>query len=471
MANNGLGMSFPPMSDGAGKPKRSPKKNPKFGDDTWQTYGTRNSTRRNLKQLNEGQSFYNNNRKKPTAVRNEVKEKVLPPSQPLIMEATSLPSHQNPIEASVNTSAGVEINSEKVLPVSCPICKEDVKDGEDGISCDMCVSWLHKNCLHMTDEEFTELRGSETPWFCARCRLIRANKIKWGDYEGEESINEVIKSTYNKIIGWKNNIFMLPRGKVGVDCIKELTRLINLLVHKTKWERLSLALVHIFLPIMLQKPSAKSKPRDHAKYLKSRLEHWSLGNIKQLMDETTEIQKRMMKSLLKKEFVKEKAFIRQMMLGKVGQETKHINNDDSIKGVHQLNDQIKNILLDKHPKRREADVEILIPNTVPPPQAVIFEEIDAERVQKIAKRMKGSGGPSLIDSETWRHLLCSKVFDNASAQLSQATTTQQSDTSEEGRKQVEPGVRPIGLVILKFRLSEHPAPGCFVMEIVNFCAV
>ena len=58
---------------------------------------------------------------------------------------------------------------------------------------------------------------------------------------------------------WSKKIFI----------IKELSHLIKCFVDKTKWERLALPLVHIFVPMMLQRPSANSKPRDNVKYLLS----------------------------------------------------------------------------------------------------------------------------------------------------------------------------------------------------------
>ena len=123
-------------------------------------------------------------------------------------------------------------------------------------------------------------------------RQIKANKIKWGDHSGEEIIQEMVQSAYADIIGWKKNIFRLPRGKCGSDFIKELTNLINHFVNKTPWQRLALLLVHVFIPLMLQKPSSKSKPRDHTKYLTTRLERWRNGQLKSLMDEAREIQER-----------------------------------------------------------------------------------------------------------------------------------------------------------------------------------
>ena len=265
---------------------------------------------------------------------------------------------------------------------NCPLSKEDVQEDQDGICCDTCLVWLHKTCLHFTDEEFEDRVHSSNPWFCSHCLSLKSNKITWGEYEGEEAIKKVIQSTYDNILGWKKNILTLPRGKSGTAFLKELTRLLNLFVHKTKWERLAISLVHIFIPIMLQKPSLKSKPKDNAKYLLWRLERWKNGNLKSLLDEINEIQKRLKKTFTRKQESNEKAFIRLMTFGKVGQAAKFINNEAFITDVTQLNDEIKNILVEKHPNARGVDAQILIPQSATQFQPVIFEEITAETVQK-----------------------------------------------------------------------------------------
>ena len=172
---------------------------------------------------------------------------------------------------------------------------------------------------------------------------LKGTKSNGGSLEGEEVIAETIKATYSNILDWKKNIFALPRGKNGSAFIKELSRLLNLFNNKTKWEGVAISMVHIFLPIMLQKPSAKSKARDNAKYLGSRLERWRNGEIASLLAETNETQKRMKKSLMRKEESREKAFVRLMMFGKIGQAAKFINNEDSVKGVHSLSEEIKDI--------------------------------------------------------------------------------------------------------------------------------
>ena len=101
-----------------------------------------------------------------------------------------------------------------------------------------------------------------------------------------------------------------------------------------------------------------------------------------------------------------------------------INNDDSVKGVHSLSDEIKEILQQKHPKARDVDPGvILLPgdgDATSPPEPVIYEEITANMVQTTARNMRGSGGPTLVDSDTWEHFLCSKHFGKASLDLCQA---------------------------------------------------
>ena len=79
---------------------------------------------------------------------------------------------------------------------------------------------------------------------------------------------------------------------MAVISLKSSLSLINHFANKTPWQRLAVLLVHVFIPLMLQKPSSKSKPRDHTKYLKSRLERWKNGQLGSLMEEAREIQKR-----------------------------------------------------------------------------------------------------------------------------------------------------------------------------------
>ena len=109
-----------------------------------------------------------------------------------------------------------------------------------------------------------------------------------------------------------------------------------------------------------------------------------------------------------------------MLLGKVSQAMKFINNDDTTAGVHPITDDIKALLQEKHPVGQPADLQILLPDTETVPQPVIYEEIDGEAVYKAAKNIQGSGGPTLIDADGWSHILCSKSYGKSSVELCDA---------------------------------------------------
>ena len=162
--------------------------------------------------------------------------------------------------------------------------------------------------------------------------LLPSRDIEWGDMKGIQEIKHKIEATHQKIIVWQKNTFEPPRNSTGKDLIKELTRLINLYNSKTVWEPVALHLVTIFLPIMLQKPSSRSKNCDHSRYLKQRLDLWKKGNLNLLLSECEEIQKRL-KNGRKKEEAVAKGFTHLMMEGKVRKALKLIDADSLITGV------------------------------------------------------------------------------------------------------------------------------------------
>ena len=175
----------------------------------------------------------------------------------------------------------------------------------------------------------------------------------------------------------------------------------------------------------------------------------------------------MKKSLARKAENRDRAFMRHMLFGKLGPAAKFINNEDAVKGVHKLNDDIKTILLQKHPEARDVkQAALLPPNDVEDPEPVIYEEIGSELVQKISKKLKGSGGPSQVDADMWRDFTGSKALGKAPEQLCVAiaetakilcTEPVHPDCLEEynacrlipldkgATKDGTPGVRPIGV--------------------------
>ena len=175
----------------------------------------------------------------------------------------------------------------------------------------------------------------------------------------------MVRNIYQKIVTWRRNLFLLPRGKCGVDFINELSRLINDFVHDTKWKRISLSMLHIFIPLMLQKPAPKSKAKDNAQYLTKRLNLWREGKLTEILQECEKLQSSLRQVDKVKEESCQKAFSRLMLMGKVGQAMKFINNDSDIKGVHELTRAVKGALENKHPPGKEAPVASKLTITTP----------------------------------------------------------------------------------------------------------
>ena len=115
-----------------------------------------------------------------------------------------------------------------------------------------------------------------------------------------------------------------------------------------------------------------------------------------------------------------KTFCRLMIVGKIKQALSFINNNNDVTGVHCLTDDVKRILQSKHPCAEPAAPEVLLPDNPVYHQPVIYEGITPELVQKSAMMLNGAGGPTLIDSDTWKHILCCKSYLNESQSLAEA---------------------------------------------------
>ena len=246
------------------------------------------------------------------------------------------------------------------------------------------------------------------------------NRVKWGDLSGLEDVAAVIEDIHARITTWRANCFEVPRSQAGKDFVKEATRLLKLFNTRTRWEPLAINILLIFFPMMLQKPSARSKSKDHSRYLLKRLQWWNEGCLEEIMSEAEEIQRRMATTSKKrKEEAKGRGFSRLMMEGKVKQALRLVDADNTIDGVHVIDEEIRATLEAKHPEAVPADDDVLIEGEVPRVEEVIYEEIDAHFIQSAAKQTFGSGGPTKVDADTWKHILCSKSYGKLSDELAE----------------------------------------------------
>ena len=135
---------------------------------------------------------------------------------------------------------------------------------------------------------------------------------------------------------------------------------------------------------------------------------WKEGKIDELLSEGDEIQRRI-QSTKRKEEDSKKGFTRLMMFRKVRQALKLIDANSEVNGVHVLTDDIRQTLKEKHPTGAPENPEILIDGDMPRVEEVIFEEIHGSTVQATTKNTSGTDGPTKVDSDIWKHILCSKV--------------------------------------------------------------
>ena len=166
--------------------------------------------------------------------------------------------------------------------------------------------------------------------------------------------------------------------------------------------------MHVFVPLLLQKPAKNSRAKDNNRYLEKRLKWWKNGDLQLLINEANEIQKRLTEALSIHKKDVTKRFTEAILNGKLSQATNMINRDSG--GLLDVNEDVVRALQAKHPKAEIAPEDILIkgiPNKV---EDVIFEAIDIAVVQKAAKGTNGSGGPTQVDSDAWQHIICSKAY-------------------------------------------------------------
>ena len=88
----------------------------------------------------------------------------------------------------------------------------------------------------------------------------------WGELDSTSFTN----SANDEAVHWKMNLFRVPYGKAGKSFVSELARLFKSFAEGSALESVALKACTL-MPILLQKPARKSKPKDHILCLERRL--------------------------------------------------------------------------------------------------------------------------------------------------------------------------------------------------------
>ena len=229
--------------------------------------------------------------------------------------------------------------------------------------------------------------------------VCKPETIKWGKrIDGSEIVlqTSVITDAYNEIATWRKNVFLVPYGKTGRDFIDQVTSHINDWNNGANCQHIALKAAFVLLAVGLQKPSPKSKAKEHQELLSKRLVQWKDGEINKLLREGRIIQSRIGKLRSTDPPDKSKVFTKLVLEGQVNSALRFLSESTS-GGVLPLTDEVMAQLQLKHPNPQSAKSGSLLFGPIDDefPESV-YSGINGEMVRQAALRTKGSGVPVVL---------------------------------------------------------------------------
>ena len=119
-----------------------------------------------------------------------------------------------------------------------------------------------------------------------------------------------------------------PHGKIGRGFIDQLSKHINDWNNGTAMNHLALEAVIALLAVGLQKPSQKSKAKEHQECLEKRLKLWRNGKIDCLLREGRMIQRRIQQSCRNDPPNKVKIFAKLVVEGQINSALRYLSEND-----------------------------------------------------------------------------------------------------------------------------------------------
>ena len=135
------------------------------------------------------------------------------------------------------------------------------------------------------------------------------------------------------------------------------------------------------------------------------LEQWKNGEISELLREGIAIQKRLAQAN-QKQTHSSHVFTKLMLQGNVKAALRWISGSNS--GPVPIDDEVFSTLQSKHPASGECQDSSLYQGPVEHIEPVIFDAIDGISIERAARDTSGGAGPSGMDADLWKRILCSK---------------------------------------------------------------
>ena len=251
--------------------------------------------------------------------------------------------------------------------------------------------------------------------------------FRWASIEGNNFVQQVHQA-YDETMHWRRNIFSVPSGKNGRAFVQELTRLFEAFAQPSALEIISIEAAMLACTLLLQKPHAKSKTKEHDQALERRLHAWGNGDIAGLLREGRTIQTFLCENRGRYQESEEnrsaKIFANLMTNGRVPAAIRMLS-DQKNAGVLSLEadagsgKSVREVLKEKHPQPRPVAEEALLSiESKEDVHPVLYESVNGELIRSMILRTQGAAGPSGIDANGWRRLCTS--FHRESKELCEA---------------------------------------------------
>ena len=245
--------------------------------------------------------------------------------------------------------------------------------------------------------------------FLPSFNMMCAPNFRWGDVPGESFVHSVT-CCYDEVVHWRKVLFRIPLAKCGRAFVAEQARLFRAYATGSALESIALKAAMIMPVLLLQRPHVKSKEKDHATHLTRRLSLWSRGDIHSLVSEGRTLHSIFSKSRRNKPFSDASSVARRfsqlMMSGKVKAALRLLSSDCDGK-VLPFSSDVMESLVKKHPKKRPPVSSTLVDDSAVSPHFILFDQLDAVRVRRVALKLHGAAGPSGLDASAWRRMCTS----------------------------------------------------------------
>ena len=59
----------------------------------------------------------------------------------------------------------------------CKSCEKFIRESENSLQCDSCVTWIHLKCSHLNFTDYKKFQNQSKTCFCCNCRIFPFGKL------------------------------------------------------------------------------------------------------------------------------------------------------------------------------------------------------------------------------------------------------------------------------------------------------